>query len=78
MCRKFYLFPSIKMPFTGKEKAFRLLNVKFWIVSTHPVKIWDHLNDNWLVQVIRLWNINFSETPCTSKMISNILKHSVY
>ena len=29
-------------------------------------------------QVIRLWNINFSETLYTSQMISIFLKHSVH
>ena len=45
-----FFFSGIEMLFTGKEKA---LKIKFWIVSTHAVKIWDHLNEK-LVKL--LWN----------------------
>ena len=31
---------------TWKEKHWRL-NIKFWVVSTHAVKTWDHLKKNW-------------------------------
>ena len=50
--------------------------MEFCIVSTHAVKIWDYLNKNG--QVVRLWNdINFSETSCTSQMISIFFKYFI-
>ena len=42
----FFSFSDREMPFTGKEKVFK--NIEFWIVSSHTVKIWDYLNENWL------------------------------
>ena len=52
------------MSFIGKEKAFKQ-QTEFWVVSTHAVKTWGHLNER-IGQVIRLQNdINFSETLWT-------------
>ena len=33
--------------FIPEKKNHKKLNIEFWIVSTHALKIWDHLNENW-------------------------------
>ena len=49
---------------TEKKKT---LNIEFWIVYTHAVKILHHFNRN----AMYISNaINFSEAPCTFQMIS--------
>ena len=53
-------FFSSKWHFYNCKKTF---NKKFWIVSTHAVKIWKHLFELELVELIYYEMIYFSETP---------------
>ena len=32
--------------YTRKENIDKTLDVQFWIILIHAVKIWDHLNEN--------------------------------
>ena len=58
-----FFFSSIEMPFTGKEKTFKLYILNFeWFL--HMVLKFEIISIR-ISQVIRLQNyINFSETLC--------------
>ena len=52
------------------RKVFKCLT-KFWIISTHVVKIWDHLNENWSnYEITKLYQI-FHNTLYISNDIKN-------
>ena len=59
-------FVCLKRKKNIKRKA---LNVRFCVVSTPAVKIWDNLNENWWGYLMMKW-FNFNETPIASEMDS--------
>ena len=55
------------------RNAIRQRRKEFWVVSTHAVKIWDHLNENWssyykmilfFLNTQYIYDIGFFETSC--------------
>ena len=54
---------SIPKKQTNKQTN-KALNIEFWVVSTHAVKIWDHLYENW-------------SSLLDNEMISKFLKHCI-
>ena len=62
----FFSFSDREMPFAGEEKGVKNIFELFLHMLKFEI-FWMRIS-----QVIRLWkDINFSETPCTSQMISN-------
>ena len=66
---KLLFFPSEWHFYIWKEKT---LNIEFWVVSTHIVKILDHLNEH-VINYVRSENDNFFLNP----VFSNIFIRSI-